>query len=69
MIFTVTMLTVLASAMAKVLGFLIVPWPIIVSLIFVIPLLYVALGVLIVSAQELIQYEEVESGKDGENDN
>lgn len=55
MIFIITMLTFIALAIAKLMGVLAAPWAMVFSVIFLIPLLYVALAVLAISSMDLVE--------------
>lgn len=55
MIFIITMLTFIALAIAKLMGVLVASWAMVFSVIFLIPLIYVALAVLAFSSMELVE--------------
>jgi len=55
MILLTTILTFIGVALAKLAGLLIVPWPVVFSVIFIVPLVYIAMIILQLSA---IQYIE-----------
>lgn len=55
MIFSVTMFTFAVVAIFKLLGLLYIPWPLVFSLIILIPLIYSALVILAISSRELVE--------------
>ena len=55
MIFTITMLTFILLSVAKLLGFLYLSWPLVFSVIILIPLIYAALVILAFSSMELVE--------------
>ena len=60
MIFIITLLTYVGLAIAKLFGFVTAPWFYVHSMVFVIPLLYLSLCVLMGGAEELWHYMQEE---------